>query len=632
MPPLSNSAHPREAVPSSRWPIQPRRDALFAALTVFVAFSIAVLFAWRSSMRQQSERILEDVRATAEAAARLLYRDMYTLTDMRCDGQDAMLEAEARRLEFLRSTQPRLAGLYLLVPDGDALALGIRGGGEADSHEHAPQPAAYLARETKSSRTSDEYETERGRIVSVYAPLLDQAGNVAGIVGADVPTRVLRDFGGASEEVLLYGSLFTVVCMIGMAGLVYRLRSNMRDVMIAQETRVVALERSAEALSRAQEHAGTVLASMSHEVRTPLTAILGFTELLLEPSDDVDVLRRHAQTIRRNSQHLLGVLNDALDMSKIDAGMMRIHRQPFDPRRLVNEVVELFVPRAKEKGVALESDISDLPEYVDTDEQRVRQILLNLLSNGLKFTERGEVVVSVSYDHTHGMLKFQVRDTGIGISPEHVDSIFRPYQQAVNEDVRRFGGTGLGLAISKRLAELLAGHLTVASRPGHGATFTLALPAPVVEAREVVQREKHSPSEAWKPRPSWHVLLVEDTLEHQKILYAVLRRAGHTVEVCETGERAVKLVREAEYVREPYTLIVLDAHLGSMSGAATARAVREHGFRGPIVGVTADEAESTRLELLAGGCNDVLTKPIERDLFIALLSRLLHEMPSAGAA
>jgi two-component system CheB/CheR fusion protein len=299
----------------------------------------------------------------------------------------------------------------------------------------------------------------------------------------------------------------------------------------------------------------------------------------------------------------------------------------------MREVSDLFEPRAKEKFITLRCiEEGQIPGCVDADEVRVRQILLNLLSNGLKFTEHGTVTAIVSYDSAHSILEYCVTDTGIGIAADHFEHIFKPYQQALNDDVRRFGGTGLGLAISKRLAALLKGSLTVQSRPGEGSTFTLRLPAPVVAAGAREEREIASPSDTWKPRPSWRVLVVEDTLDHQKLIFAALRRAGHTVEVCETGERALKLVRETEYLREPYTVLVLDAHLPGMSGSATARALREYGFRGPILALTADEADEAREACLLAGCDEVLLKPADSERLLSALSRLVHGSKSVGVA
>ncbi len=620
-------------VPQSRWPIQPGRDAILAALTVFVAFTATVVMIWRASIAHQADGVLAETVRIAEVAAGLVDTDLYKSLAPGAGSDHELYNLETRRLAYLKGTQSRLEGLYTLSRKGDQWVVVLDAQRRSEFGSRVFPPAALEAYTTRQSCQSDRFDAEIGALFSVFSPIKDLEGNVIGVVGADLLASKVRNRGGRTDQVLVYGMLFTLACMIGMGALVYRLRSTMRDVMMAQETRMVALERSAETLARAQEQAGSMLASMSHEVRTPLTAILGFTELLLEPNDDVAVLRGHAQTIRRNSQHLLGVLNDALDISKIDAGMMSIHARPFDPRLLMHEVIDLFGPRAKEKHITL-TCVADgeLPECVDADEFRVRQILLNLLSNGLKFTEHGGVTAIVRYDTATRVLEYVVTDTGVGIAPDQFEHIFKPYRQALNEDVRRFGGTGLGLAISKRLATLLQGELTVTSRPGFGSTFTMRIPAPTMTAEVCEEREVSAPGESWRPRPSWRVLVAEDTLEHQKILYAMLRRAGHSVDVCETGERALKLVVESEDLREPYTVIVLDAHLPGMSGSATARAVREHGFRGPILALTADQTDETRAACLIAGCNEVLSKPTDSERLLSALSRLVHGSKSLGVA
>lgn len=627
------TAKEHEVVPQSRWPIQPRRDAFLAALTVFIAFTATVVLIWRASIAHQADRVLADIARIADVTAGLVTIEAHAALTPDAGSDPELLSQETRRLAYLKGTQSRLEGLYTLSRRGGEWVVVLDAQHRSQFGSRVFPEAALEAFTTGQPRQSGEFDSEIGRLFSVFAPITTAKGEVVGVVGADVLAARVRNRGGPSDQVFLFGMLFTLACMIGMGALVYRLRSTMRDVMMAQEARMVALERSAETLSLAQEQSGSMLASMSHEVRTPLTAILGFTELLLEPNDDVGVLRGHAQTIRRNSQHLLGVLNDALDMSKIDAGMMRVHARPFDPRRLMHEVIALFGPRAQEKHIALAYVTEgDLPEFVDADEFRVRQILLNLLSNALKFTEQGGVTATVRYEAATHTLEYSVTDTGIGIAPERIEHIFRPFQQAVNEDVRRFGGTGLGLAISKRLALLLQGELVVTSRPGAGSTFTMRLPAPTVTQAVRDDREITAPGETWRPRPSWRVLVVEDTLEHQKILYALLRRAGHSVEVCETGERALKLVLESEYLREPYTIVVVDAHLPGMSGSATARALREHGFQSPILVLTADETDDIRAECSLAGCNEVLAKPIDNERLLNALSRLVHGSKSLGVA
>jgi signal transduction histidine kinase/CheY-like chemotaxis protein len=623
----------RADVPPSRKLIRPGRDAALGALTVFVAFTATVLLIWRASLERQAERMVAETSRIAGVTAGLIDRAVFS-PDAAVHGLAGELRArETSRLAWLMGTRTRLAGLYALSRGGDDWVLVLDAQRRTELGTRVMPTAALEAFTTHRVCHSTEYLSEAGPVISVFTPVESSDGAVLGVVGADILAASLRDKGGEADQVLGYGLLFTVVCMIGMGALVYRLRSTMRDAMAVHDARMIALEENSAALGRAQERSGAVLASMSHEVRTPLTAILGFTELLLEPNEDVAVLRSHAQTIRRNSQHLLDVLNDALDMSKLDAGMMRAQARPFDPRRLVQEAVELFTPRAKERHITLRFvEEGSIPACVASDEFRVRQILLNLISNALKFTEQGGVTVTAHYDAGHSILEYRVTDTGVGIAPGQFERIFKPYQQSANEDVRRFGGTGLGLAISKRLAELLNGTLSVQSRLGEGATFSLRLPARVVSREEGREREGAETSEAWKPRPSWRVLAVEDTLEHQKLLYANLRRGGHTVDVCETGERALNLVRESDYRRDPYTILIVDAHLPGMSGSATVRAVREHGFRGPILAVTADESDEAREECLLAGCGEVLTKPIDRERLLSALSRLVHGSKSAGAA
>lgn len=614
--------------------IQPAREAWLSALVVFIAFTVSVAWIWRVSIADQSERVIDDVARIAAATTGLVDPDVYTALLPGAGSDQELHSAETRRLANMQGSQSPLAGLYALSPHGAGWRIVLDAQHRTRFGDRVVPAAAREAFTTRQTRRSEEYASELGRIVSVFSPIVNADGDVIGVVGADILAEDVRSAGGQADRVLLYGMVLTLTFAIGMGALVYRMRSTLRDVMGAQDSRMVALERNAEALSRAQEHSGSVLASMSHEVRTPLTAILGFTELLLEPNENVAVIRGHAQTIRRNGHHLLDVLNDALDISKIDAGMMRVHPRPFDPRRLLREVTDLFEPRAKEKLVTLRCiDTGSIPECVDSDEFRVRQILLNLLSNGLKFTEKGSVTVSVGYDTATATLEYRVTDTGVGIAEDQLDQIFKPYRQALNDDVRRFGGTGLGLAISKRLAALLHGELDVQSRLAGGSTFTLKVPAPVAAVASVrATRELVSPHDNWKPRPSWRVLVVEDTLEHQKLLFAILRRAGHSVDVCETGERALKLVRESEYLREPYTILVLDAHLPGMSGSATARAVREHGFRGPILALTADESDETREACLLAGCDEVVLKPVDGEKLLTLLSRLVHGAKTLGVA
>ncbi|MBL8859593.1 MAG: response regulator [Planctomycetes bacterium] len=615
-----------------RPPIRPCRDATIAALVVCLAFGITVFFVWRSALERQGQHVLAETARAIELAAGLIDADAHDALTLTAEPQSSSLTDLAQRVAWVKRTQSLIESLYTLGLKDGVLVPVLDG--EQATHVGARTfpPAAMAALTSGRTTRSLEYATAIGPVVSLYAPIHSKSGAVRGLVGADVKVSALTRVSGAADQVLLYGSLFTGACAFFLALVVYQLRKSIREAVLANEARLAAVEERSSTLVQAQKQSDSVLASMSHEIRTPLTAILGFTELLLEPNNDFGVLRNHALTIRRNSQHLLGVLNDALDISKIDAGMMRVHDRAFDPARLVRDVVDLYQPRANDKSIGLELvEAGAIPPWVVGDELRLRQIVLNLLSNALKFTEEGSVVVTLRYDEQLARLSCSVRDSGIGISPENLVRIFEPYQQSINEDVRSFGGTGLGLTISKRLANLLGGDLTVESTPGEGANFTVFIPAPITTAAESDDLQAYPP-QVWLPRPSWRVLVVEDTLEHQKLFYAALRRAGHSVDVCETGERAVNLVREAEYLREPYTVIVLDVHLPGMCGGATARALREHGFRGPILAISADATEETRTVCIESGCNELVTKPVDRRTLLSALVRLVHEAAAAGAA
>ncbi len=441
--------------------------------------------------------------------------------------------------------------------------------------------------------------------------------------------------------ILAYGTgpLWIAVSVIllvacGAAFGIYRLRRAVRDAVAGHEKRLAALEVNMTRAAEVRDRAGSMLATVSHELRTPLTAILGFTDLLLDPTDDVTMLRSHAQTIRRNGQHLMNVLNDVLDISKIEAGTMHVECAPFDPLQVAHDVVALLEPRAIEKGIDLELRVErgTVPGYLDGDALRVRQVLLNLVANAVKFTEDGEVTLAVRYDREQRALVLEVNDTGTGIAPEQMSSLFEPFNQANASSSRRSQGAGLGLAISKRLALHMGGDIQVQSRPSHGSTFTLRIPCEPSSQRELAALPAaRAAFEAWTPRPSWKMLLVEDTLEHQKLFYGCLRHAGHSVDVCDNGERAVIKVRESRYLSEPYTAVLLDLYLPGQDGLATAREMREHGYKGPILAITADTSAETRERCLAAGCDDVYAKPLERAALLTALTRLVRGA-SVGAA
>jgi len=380
-----------------------------------------------------------------------------------------------------------------------------------------------------------------------------------------------------------------------------------------------------EAATRAKSE---FLANMSHEIRTPMTAIVGFAELLTDPRQPEAERANCVQTIRRNSDHLLSIVNDILDLSKIEAGKMTLERVACSPARILHDVVSLMQVRAASTGLVLRIEHAfPLPRHICSDPVRIRQVLLNLVGNSLKFTERGSVTIAMSFrpgdgDGGPGELAFEVRDTGIGMTHEHVSRLFQPFTQADSSMSRRFGGTGLGLSISKRLVEMLGGSLSAVSAPDRGSTFTFRLAVEACDQAELVHDEGEIAvvCEAPNAPVAEHVilrsriLLAEDGPDNQRLICFHLRKAGAQVVVADNGRLAVDLALAAEGPGggPPFDLILMDMQMPEMDGYAAASALRRARYPRPIVALTAHAMQGDRERCIAAGCDDYLTKPIDR--------------------
>ncbi len=394
---------------------------------------------------------------------------------------------------------------------------------------------------------------------------------------------------------------------------------------------LVSAREEAEASNRSKSE---FLANMSHEIRTPMTAILGYSDLLddkfAESGDDE--AKTLISTIRRNGKHLLSIINDILDLSKIEAGKMTIERLDVSPAQIAQDAVGLMLGRANEKGVGLGIEYEfPLPKKIWTDPVRLRQILVNLVGNAVKFTDEGRVVVRIG--HRDGHTRFEVIDTGIGMDEEQVGKLFREFTQADTSMTRRYGGTGLGLSISRRLAWMLGGDVTVESTPGEGSVFTLSVAA--VGSEELAMAEdatgfaslvpEHVVIHEKQPCLDRRVLLAEDGPDNQRLIAHVLRKAGAEVVVVENGALAVEAVHEASASGHPYELIVMDMQMPEMDGYTATRTLREAGVTAPILALTAHVMSGDRQLCLDAGCDDYGAKPIDRHRLIAQCAALLGQ-------
>jgi signal transduction histidine kinase len=388
--------------------------------------------------------------------------------------------------------------------------------------------------------------------------------------------------------------------------------------------------RAAAAEETSNRAKGEFLANMSHEIRTPMTAVLGWSEVLEEDASDPNARADAIAAIRRNGTHLLELINDILDLSKIEAGRMDVERVEFDLVELVYDVLDMLRPRAVQKGIGFGANVlAPFPRRVLADPTRLRQILVNLIGNAIKFTERGSVTIEI--DHRPGNerpLVLAVVDTGIGVPPDRLDSLFEPFRQADSSTTRKFGGTGLGLAISRRLAERMGGTLSVASVVGKGSCFTLHLPA--VASGELVTTIG-SPIVDPAPPPAnpapllvgKRVLVAEDGLDNQLLIRRLLERWGAVVRIVGNGREAVDDALAAVTTDAPFDLVLMDMLMPTMDGYAATDELRCRGYAGPIVALTANAMQGDRDKCLAVGCTDYATKPFRRQELEKIFARLL---------
>jgi signal transduction histidine kinase/CheY-like chemotaxis protein/HPt (histidine-containing phosphotransfer) domain-containing protein len=375
------------------------------------------------------------------------------------------------------------------------------------------------------------------------------------------------------------------------------------------------------------------LANMSHEIRTPMTAIQGYADLLLDPGLDASDRLQHTQTIRRNSEHLLALIDDILDLSKIEAGKMTTESVACSPAQIVADVASLMRVRATHKKLDFEVEfLTPVPETIKTDPTRIRQILLNLVGNAIKFTKRGSVrilVRTVDPLAKNPRVAFEVADTGIGLTQEQIAKVFEPFTQADSSTTRKFGGSGLGLAICKRLATILEGDLSVESLPGRGSSFILEVETGSLDDVAMISdfREAGLAPEAVAPADQTsmrgRVLLAEDGPDNQLLLATHLRKGGLDVTLAENGRVAVERALEALEKGESFDVILMDMQMPEMDGYDATTFLREQGYKRPIIALTAHAMAGDREHCIAAGCDEYLTKPITRAKLLSTIAPFL---------
>ncbi len=532
-----------------------------------------------------------------------------------------LLDSKERLLRTMTDRSRQLAGI--LSPDGRVVDLN--------------QTAMDFARITDKDKIVGQYfwDTPWWSHSTSLQEWLRGA-----IARAAAGERIQHETTHTGRDGMLHIIDFSITPVVGSDGKVILLIPEGYDITpIKQITQALSEARdSAHAATRSKSE---FLANMSHEIRTPMTAILGYTDLLAEEWQGITIPQRleYITTIKRNGEHLLSIINDILDLSKIESGKMSVEQIDTHPDQIIHDVVSLMQVKAQGKGIRLDVQyLTPVPARIQSDPLRLRQILVNLVGNAIKFTDYGAVTLRIALDSNQPggpALRFQVNDTGIGMTPEQIGRLFGAFEQADTSTTRKFGGTGLGLKISKRLAEMLGGDITITSEVGKGSTFTLTLKTGSLlnvenidpsKAAQVV-REKETPSMIDlhpETLAGARIMLVEDGPDNRRLVSFYLRKAGAEVISFENGELAVKALTQDGTLDgplrspPPVNMILMDMQMPVMDGYSASRLMRAKGCTLPIVALTAHAMSGDAEKCLEAGCDDYVAKPIDKYRLITM--------------
>jgi signal transduction histidine kinase/DNA-binding response OmpR family regulator len=575
--------------------------------------------AWNAQMqvlpRSPGRTFAESIAELADAwrkAGRVVEVSAEATQDRQTIGRVVVLASRQRVIERQQETQKEFSNLQSCM---DRLFGGLR----------------------QSLDWEIEIRARRSLLLGVVAALI--AAAVGGAAVYRLASSITRSLGRTVTvlEAMAAGDLGQRL-PVDRGDEIGRMAAALNTAVESQQRMLLALQETTEAAESANRSKSMFLANMSHEIRTPLNAILGFTELLHSHLETLDPneARDYLDIVRTSGRHLLTLINDILDLSKIEAGQLQIEIAACSPAEVLAEVISLLRVRTLEKGLRLESTWPHgVPDKIQTDPARLRQLLVNLVGNAIKFTANGGVEVVMDLYQLDGRwwLAMSVIDTGPGIPADKLDSIFDPFVQADSSVTRKFGGTGLGLAICRRIVEALGGTLAVSSELGRGSTFRATIPAgpmdnvPIYAApRTDAISTKPCPARAAVNLPPARILLVEDGESNRKLITLLLKRAGAQVTTAENGQIGCELA-----LAQPFDLVLMDMQMPVMDGYTAARRLREHGLTVPIVALTAHAMSGDETRCREAGCSGFLTKPIDPDLLVDSMAKMLTALTPAAA-
>jgi signal transduction histidine kinase/ActR/RegA family two-component response regulator len=438
-------------------------------------------------------------------------------------------------------------------------------------------------------------------------------------------------------------AIFTLTIVTLFIILVWRTASQLWRMDQERRRFEAELTHAKQAAIAASEAKSAFVANISHEIRTPLAGILGFADVCIDPNLSEADRIEHARTIKRNGQHLLTILNDVLDISKIEAGRVQVELMPCRPAEIVREVAAIMRPAAEAKKLTLDVEIiNPFPRTIRSDPTRLRQAMLNLVGNAIKFTETGGIRIVVSMVTStyvaEPSMKIEITDTGIGMTAEQQVMVFKPFTQADVSTTRKFGGTGLGLSIARQLAQLLGGDIAVRSEVGKGSTFTMTIMTGSLIGSTFEDGSTDGSADAAASKPETpiqsHILLIEDGADNQQLVQLWLDPLGVKVDLAGDGAAGCEKAIEALDAGKPYDLILMDMQMPNMDGYEATLHLRSRGYQQSIIALTANATPENRERSLRAGCNAFLTKPVEREKLVEMVRKWVEHtrkiMPKAA--
>jgi signal transduction histidine kinase/AmiR/NasT family two-component response regulator len=626
--------------------IHPLRDALLAGIVSFAISAVGLTIVYFKARDAEIQAVRTELLQLARATAAQIDGDHHR--------QLVSPEQQGSALH-LRLLEP-LARMHRATHDIYYVYTGVFRNGRihwvldsanlfrVPGNERPPDPIMNLydlrdAPYEAAFRDGVEYVDEAPRpnddghnYLSAAAPIYDSHGRVAGMFGLDMVLDKLDERLAGIRGVLYIALVVVGLLSIAAAAIAHRMRKiaatlvrKMRDARAQAEANAVA----AETANRAK---ATFLAMMSHEIRTPMNGVLGVADLLRAQSPSPEQ-KKLLDILTGSGESLLRIINDILDFSKIEAEKLELRVKPFEVRALLDELDVLVRTQAQAKriGFVIDTDAS-LPFAVNGDRQRLSQVLLNLINNAVKFTDRGEVrlvVRALPANAGHSRVEFTVHDTGIGMSPESLARLFKPFTQVADGRMHRGGGTGLGLVIAQKLVNLMGGEIRVSSALHEGSTFSFGIELPVAEVGAITANTPVPQVERLS------VLVAEDNTVNQLIIEAMLKQLGHTVALAGDGRRALDMLAKSSF-----DLVLMDCNMPEMDGLEATRRLRA-GAAGPraaqlsVIALTANAMDGDRETCLAAGMNDFLSKPVSMAALRQAIERAradTHETPALRAA